>query len=29
MTPIRSNGVLERNTEEICQTYIFGRDTRH
>ena len=29
MTPIRSNGVLKRNNEQISQTYIFGRDIRH
>ena len=29
MTPIRANGVLKRHTEQISQTYIFGRDIRH
>ena len=29
MTPIRSNGVLKRHTEQISQTHIFGRDIRH
>ena len=29
MTPIHANGVLKRHTEQISQTYIFGRDIRH
>ena len=29
MTPIRSKWVLKWHTEQLSQTYIFGRDIRH